>query len=110
MYELSLPPKPGEILFFVELSRVENMTIAECLTMLQLMGYQPELKYRQWNDADGIQHIGLFALLKHEKSISQEMLDSDYMFYEWSAIAQLIKPSEAVCCPRGLPKRVAIAA
>jgi hypothetical protein len=110
MYELSLPPKPGEVLLFVELSRVENMTIAECLTMLELMGYQPELRYRQWNDADSIQHVGLFALLKREICDPQMLVNSDYMIEEWSELAQLIKPSTAVCCPRGLPKRVAIAA
>jgi hypothetical protein len=109
MFELSLPPKTGEVLLFVELSRVENMTIAECLTMLKLMGYQPELRYRQWSDTAGSQHIGLFALLKHEICDPQTLIDSDYMVEEWSELTQLIKPSTAVCCPRGLPKRVAIA-
>jgi hypothetical protein len=110
MYEISLPPKPGEVLLFVELSRVENMTIAQCLTMLELMGYKPELRYRQWQDAAGIEHIGLFALLRHEICDPQMLIDSDYMLEEWSAIAQQIKPSTAVCCPRGLPRRTAIAA
>lgn len=110
MFELPLPPQPGEVLLYVELTQVQNMTIAQCLTMLQEIGYRPELRYRQWQDADGKPQFGMFALLKHEQHEQDFLVDSDYLLDEWEAIATRIEPSTAVGCPRGLPKRTAIAA
>lgn len=109
MYELPFPPKPGEILLYVELTQIENMSIGECLAMLQEMGYCPELRYRQWQSTDNQTLFGLFALLKHEDFDPDDVTySSDCLIDEWEAIAVKIKPSIAVHCPHG--RRRAIAA
>jgi hypothetical protein len=109
-YKLSLPPKPGQAMLYVELTLVENMAIADCLALLVERGYQPELRYRQWRDSEGNSLTGLFAVLKDEHHDPAWLEASEYLADERDQLAELIKPDLAVRCPRGRTKRLAIAA
>ena len=50
MLELPIIPKVGEVFLAVELTAVQNMTVAETLKLLEGMGYNPTLRYRQFSD------------------------------------------------------------
>lgn len=110
-YEMPIVPKPGEVFLYVCLSEVKNMTVAETLTLLQEMGYSPELRYRQSKE-DG--KVSLYALLKHEQHAADFFIDSDHdsdhMADEWEALVMRIEPDLAVRCPHGVPRREPIAA
>lgn len=82
----------------MNLSAVENMTVAETLKLLETMGYAPQLRYRQSKDGN----ISLYALLKHENVDPQMLITADYLGDELDALAERIQPADAITSPRGL--------
>lgn len=103
--EMPVKPGPGQVLLYVVLSEVENMTISETLTLLVEMGYQPELRYRQWADEKGALQTSLYAVLKDEQHDPTLEIDSEYLVEELETLWNHIQPDLAVRCPRGLPKK-----
>lgn len=63
-FQMDVVPKPGQAILYVRLSDVENLTIAECLSLLQSLGYSPDLRYSQW--ATDPRQVTLYAFLKEE--------------------------------------------
>jgi hypothetical protein len=101
--EMPIIPKPGEVFLYVSLSEVKNMTVTETIAMLEEMGYSPELRYRQSKE-DGA--VSIYALLKHEQ-YDPDSIEGFYPLHsEWETLARKIKPTLAVCCPRGLPRQM----
>ena len=96
--ELPIIPKSGEVFLAVNLSAVENMTVAETLNLLSEIGYTPQLRYRQSKDGN----VSLYALLKHEQVDSEMLTNSDYLGDELDALAEVIQPTDAITSPRGL--------
>jgi hypothetical protein len=96
--ELPIIPKPGEVFLAVNLSAVENMTVAETLKLLEEMGYTPQLRYRQSKDGN----VSLYALLKHEQVDPEKLANSDYLGDELDALGEVIEPADAITSPRGL--------
>ncbi|WP_127082688.1 acyl carrier protein [Dulcicalothrix desertica] len=97
MLELPIIPKVGEVFLAVELSAIQNMTVAETLNRLENMGYNPTLRYRQSKDGS----ISVYALLKHEH-INPDILQSDYLGEELDALAEVIQAPDAIVSPRGI--------
>lgn len=95
--ELPVIPKVGEVFLAIELNAIQNMTVAETLKLLENMGYNPTLRYRQSQDGS----ISVYALLKHEH-ISPDILQSDYLGEELDALAEIIQPPDAIVSPRGM--------
>lgn len=96
--ELPVIPKPGEVFLAINLSAVENMTVAETLNLLEQMGYNPQLRYRQAKDGN----VSLYALLKHEHVEPEMLINLDYLGDELDALAEVIQPADAITSPRGL--------
>jgi hypothetical protein len=96
--ELPVIPKSGEVFLAVNLSAVENHTVAETLKLLEDMGYTPQLRYRQSGDTS----ISLYALLKHEQVALEILVNTDYLGDELDALAEVIQPADAITSPRGL--------
>lgn len=96
--ELPLIPKPGEVFLAVELTAVQNMTVAEALSLLEDMGYQPTLRYRQLKDGK----ISVFALLLHENVNPEVLQNTDYLGEELDALSEVIQPPDAITSPRGI--------
>lgn len=97
MLELPIIPKIGEVFLAVELTAVQNMTVAETLKSLEDMGYNPTLRYRQFLDG-----ISVYALLKHEHIEPEILQNSDYLGEELDALAEVIQPTSAITSPRGI--------
>jgi hypothetical protein len=97
-FELPTIPKPGEVFLAVNLTAVENMTVAETLQLLESMGYSPQLRYRQSPDGS----VSLYALLKQERVDVEKLVNSDYLGEELDALAEVIQPPDAITSPRGL--------
>lgn len=105
--ELPVIPKPGEVFLAVNLSAVKNRTVSETLKLLEEMGYNPQLRYRQSKGGD----VSLYALLKHEQVEPQMLVESDYLGDELDALAEVIEPADAITSPRGLsPAKKPVAA
>ncbi len=96
--ELPVIPKPGEVFLAVNLTVVQNRSVAETLKLLEEMGYTPQLRYRQSKEGD----VSLYALLKYEQVEPQMLLESDYLGDELDALAEVIEPADAITSPRGL--------
>lgn len=96
--ELPIIPKPGEVFLAVNLSAVENMTVAETLKLLAEMDYNPQLRYQQSKDGN----LSLYGLLKHEQVDPEILTHSDYLGDELDALAEVIQPADAITSPRGL--------
>ena len=98
MLELPIIPKVGEVFLAVELTAVQNMTVAETLKLLESMGYNPTLRYRQFSDGG----VSFYALLKHEHIEPEILQNSDYLGDELDALAEVIQPPNAITSPRGI--------
>ena len=98
MLELPIIPKVGEVFLAVELTAVQNMTVAETLKSLEDMGYNPTLRYRQFSDG----RVSVYALLKHEHIEPEILQNSDYLGEELDALAEMIQPTSAITSPRGI--------
>lgn len=98
MLELPVIPKLGEVFLAVELTAVENMTVAQTLKLLEGMGYNPTLRYRQILDG----RISVYALLRYENVNPEILQNSDYLGEELDALAEVIQPADAITSPRGI--------
>jgi hypothetical protein len=98
MLELPVIPKLGEVFLAVELTAVENMTVAETLKLLEDMGYTPTLCYRQSKEG----RVSVYALLRHEHIDPEVLQNSDYLGEELDALAELIQPADTITSPRGI--------
>jgi hypothetical protein len=96
--ELPVIPQPGEVFLAVELTAVTNMTVTETLNLLQNMGYNPTLRYRQFKDGK----VSVYALLKHEHVNPETLQNTDYLGEELDALAEIIQPTDAITSPRGI--------
>jgi hypothetical protein len=96
--ELPVIPKPGEVFLAVELTAVQNMTVAQTLKLLEDMGYNPSLRYRQSSDG----RVCVYALLRHDFVNPEILQNSDYLGEQLDALAEVIKPADAITSPRGI--------
>ncbi|MEH1926203.1 MAG: acyl carrier protein [Nostoc sp.] len=96
--ELPVIPKPGEVFLAVELTAVENMTVVQTLKLLEDMGYNPTLRYRQISDG----RISVYALLRYENVDPEILQNSDYLGEQLDALAEVIQPADAITSPRGI--------
>lgn len=96
--ELPVIPKLGEVFLAVELTAVQNMTVAQTLKLLEDMGYNPSLRYRQFSDG----RVCIYALLKHDFVDPEILQNSDYLGVQLDALAEVIKPTDAITSPRGI--------
>jgi hypothetical protein len=96
--ELPVIPRVGEVFLAINLSAVEKPTVAETLQILEKMGYNPQLRYRQARDGS----ISLYALLKQEQVDAEMLTHTDYLGDELDALAAVIQPADAITSPRGI--------
>ncbi len=93
--EMPIQPRAGEILLYLALHRIENMTPTEALKLTEGLGFKPELRYRTW-EREGVQQIGIYALLHYEKRDFDSALEPDYLENELETLASQIVPDIAV--------------
>lgn len=96
--ELPVIPQSGEVFLAVDLTAVTNMTCAETLKLLQDMGYNPTLRYRQSKEGK----VSVYALLKHEHVSPEILQNTDYLGQELDTLAEVIQPADAITSPRGI--------
>jgi hypothetical protein len=105
-YQLPWHPNSGQALLYIEFAEVENKTVTEVLNVLEKMGYQPELRYRET-----VEGIELHALLREEQQASGHTFPDDHWFDDMMALYEAFQPYEkAIHCQRGLPVPVAAVA
>jgi hypothetical protein len=92
---MPIRPQPGEILFYMSPEDIENMTVMEALTLVDSLGFEPEFRYRTW-EQDGQQRTKLYVLIHYEKREFESSLEADYMSAEQEILATRIKPTSAV--------------
>lgn len=94
--EMQLRPKRGEIMLYISLHQVENMTSWEALKLAESLGFSPELRYRSW-EKNGENQVGIYALLHYEKREFESTLEASYITdAAFETLAQQIKPDTAV--------------
>src|SRR5579883_803593 len=74
---MPLSPQPGEILLYLDLHRVANMTPVAALKLTESLGFQPELRTRTWT-VDGETQTGLYALLHYERRDYNAVLEAEH--------------------------------
>ena len=93
---MALSPQPGEIMLYLDLHRVENMTPVAALKLAESLGFQPELRTRTWQ-VDGVTQTGLYALLHYEQREYNAVLEADYpVDAQFEALTEAITPDTAV--------------
>jgi len=94
--EMSLHPKRGEIMLYLDLHRIENVSTMEALKLAESFGFTPELRYRTW-ESDGVQQVGIYALLHYEKRDYDSWLEAEYVTDSaFEELAHRIQPDLAV--------------
>lgn len=63
---MSLIPQPGEVILYIALHRVTNMTRVEVLDFAKTLGFTPELRTKTYTK-DGDTKVGLYALLYYNQ-------------------------------------------
>lgn len=94
IFEMETVPSPGKALLYIRLSDVSNMSIAETLSLLQSLGYAPELRYLQW--ATDPQQVTLFAWLKEETLLYGSTGETSPLWAQYELLLEKIQPSGAV--------------
>lgn len=91
--EMPRAAAPGEILLFIDLHQVENMTSAEVFKLAESLGFPvKELRYRALSEG-----MGLYAILHHEQRDPNSLLESNYVTDEaFEELSQRIEPHFAV--------------
>lgn len=97
--------KPGERLVYVELTRLVDMSIERCLSILVALGYSPQLHYLPV-EVDGKTCIRLYAVLKHEFYSQGQDTGDDALDDELEILITHI-PFDTVRCPRKLHPQLA---
>jgi hypothetical protein len=110
---MPIRPQPGEILLYLSLDEIENMTVLEALTLADSLGFKPEMRYSTWME-DGEEKAELYALLHYEKRDYESSLEADYFSAEQEILATRIKPTSAIhfsyCLKHGREMAESIAA
>lgn len=102
-YQLQWRPKPGQLLLYIDFSEIKQRSIGETLTLLEQLGYQPQLRYLESQDSEGKTIVKLYALLKDEQHEPTVQIPEDYLESELEALYEAIQPDDlAIRCPRGL--------
>lgn len=73
------------------------------------LGYTPQLRYREWQQADGQRELRLYALLQYEQHDFNCPVDRDYLSDALESLWQRIVPSTAVHLSKGYPLRQRVA-
>jgi hypothetical protein len=92
---MSLIPKPGEVMLYISLHEVENLTPVEVLDLARSLGFKPELRTRTWQQ-EGKTQVGLYAMLYYEQREPNSGLDPDFLDAELEVLHQQIIPDVAV--------------
>jgi hypothetical protein len=88
--------EPGEIMLYLDLHRIENMSVLDALKLAETLGLTPQLRYRLL-DRDADQTMGLYALLHYEKRPFESVLEADYVTDSaFEALTNQIQPDTAV--------------
>lgn len=102
-YLMPARPHRSQVLFYVTLTDVQNLSIAETFKLLVELGYTPQLRYREWLKADGERALRLYALLRYEQHDFNRPVDRDYLSDELEVLWGKIVPSTAVSLSKGCP-------
>jgi hypothetical protein len=92
---MSLIPKLGEVMLYISLHEVENLTPVEVLDLARSLGFKPELRTRTWQQ-EGETQVGLYAMLYQEQRDPSSGLDPAFLDAELEALHQQISPDVAV--------------
>lgn len=92
---MSLIPQPGEVMLYVALHRVENMTPVKVLEFAKSLGFTPELRTRTYTK-DGETKVGLYAMLYHDQRNLKSALEADFLEVELETMCARISPDTAV--------------
>lgn len=79
-YEFPVAPASGEQWLAVHLSWLKTMSVADCLSGLQKLGYTPELRYQQNTEGD----ISLVAVLRHWVGVEENQISSAELQQLWN--------------------------
>ena len=94
--EMPIRPEPGEIMLYLDLHRIENMTPIAALKLSERLGFTPQLRYRTWQQEGQIQ-VGLYALLHYEKREFDSSLEAEYLTDpQFEELSAQIVPDTAV--------------
>jgi len=93
-FEMNVVPKLGQAILYVRLSDVENLTITETLSLLEDLGYSPELRYSQW--VSDPRQVTLYAFLKEESLPYGSTGEDSRLNDEYWALTEKIQPVGAV--------------
>lgn len=92
---MSVIPKPGEVMLYIALHEVENMTPVEALDFAKSLGFAPELRTLTWQK-EGETKVGLYAMLYHDQREFDSALEPDFLEAELDALWGQISPDTAV--------------
>jgi hypothetical protein len=92
---MSVIPKPGEVMLYVALHEVENMTPVEVLDFAKSLGFTPELRTLTWQK-DIETKVGLYAMLYYDHRQYDSGLEPDFLETELDALWGQISPDTAV--------------
>ncbi len=99
---MQLIPKPGQLLWYVDLSQVRSRSLSEVLELLEQMGHHPQLRYLE---SDG--SVSLFALLRDEQYEADQPINDEYLIDDRLALYDAFSGEEdAIHFSTGLPQRV----
>jgi hypothetical protein len=93
--EMPIIPKSGEIMLYLSLNEITNMTPWDALKLAESLGFKLQLRYRAWQE-DGVQKVGIYALLHYEQRDFDSALEPNYLERELEALWTQIQPSIAV--------------
>lgn len=96
--EFTLLPPAGEVLLYVNLSKIEHLYPHESLESLVRGGFTPDLYYLPLPDG----RVDIYALL-HRGPYDPNVHGVDYLIDEMRQVARVIGESHAVFCPRRDP-------
>jgi hypothetical protein len=92
---MSVIPKPGEVMLYIALHEVENMTPVEVLDFVKSLGFTPELRTLTWQK-DSETKVGLYAMLYYDQRQYESELEPDFLEAELNALWGQISPDTAV--------------
>ncbi len=94
--EMPLTLKPGEIMLYLDLHRIENISPIDAIKLAESLGFEPQLRYRTWQSDDSTQ-VGIYALLHYEQRDYNSELEANYATDEqFETLAAQIVPDTAV--------------
>lgn len=92
---MSVIPKPGEVMLYISLHRVDNMKPFEVLEFAKSLGFTPEIRTKTYTQ-DGITQVGLYALLYQALRDPDSGLAENFLEAELEALWTHVSPVTAV--------------